>query len=114
MLRSGERQRGSATVQVLAVMMMLSVLAVGAAGFGGLATAKHRAAAAADLAALAAASATSERCRAAATTAARNGGRLVTCVREGRDVSVTVVVMARAPFGLRAGVHARARAGPAR
>jgi hypothetical protein len=29
-------------------------------------------------------------------------------------VSVRVVVAARAPFGLRARVHARARAGPAR
>jgi secretion/DNA translocation related TadE-like protein len=107
------RQRGSATVYVLSMVMLLMALALGVAGFAGLATAKHRAAAAADLAALAAASPNGG-CAAALTTAQRNGGRLTLCRREGSDVTVTVVVVARAPFGLRPTVTARGRAGPAR
>lgn len=114
--RSGER--GSVTVYVLSLVLLLTVLAVGTAGFAGLAVAKHRATTAADLAALAAASApvstSASGCDLAVDTAARNGGRVTDCVREGSDVTVTVVVVARSPFGMRPAVHARARAGPAR
>lgn len=106
-------QHGSATVYVLAVVVLLMAVALGAAGFAGLATAKHRATTAADLAALAAASAAVGGCAVAATTAERNGARLTDCVRAGADVTVAVVVVARAPFGLRPTVRARARAGPA-
>jgi secretion/DNA translocation related TadE-like protein len=108
-----QAEGGSATVYVLTVAMLLMAVTLGAAGFAGLATAKHRATAAADLAALAAASAGQRGCELARTTAARNGGRLTECTREGRDVTVTVEVVARAPFGLRPTLHARARAGPA-
>jgi secretion/DNA translocation related TadE-like protein len=106
-------QRGSATVYVLSAVVLLMTLALGAAGFAGLATAKHRAATAADLAALAAAAAPAHACALAVSTAERNGGRLTLCRREGAEVTVTVVVPARAPFGLRPTVSARARAGPA-
>jgi secretion/DNA translocation related TadE-like protein len=110
MLRRAER--GSATIYVLAMVLLLMAVALGVAGFAGLATAKHRALAAADLAALAAATSAAG-CDLAVTTAARNGGRLVGCVREGSEVSVTVEVVGRAPFGLRSTMQARARAGPA-
>jgi len=106
-------ERGSATVYVLTVALLLMAVTLGAAGFAGLATAKHRATAAADLAALAAASAGQAGCDLAGRTAARNGGRLTECTREGRNVTVTVEVVARAPFGLQPTLHARARAGPA-
>lgn len=106
-------ERGSATVYVLTVAVLLMAVTLGAAGFAGLATAKHRATAAADLAALAAASAGDAGCALAGRTAARNGGRMSECTREGRDVTVIVEVVARAPFGLRPTLQARARAGPA-
>jgi secretion/DNA translocation related TadE-like protein len=112
-LGSRAAQRGSATVYVLSVVVLLMAVTLGAAGFAGLATAKHRATTAADLAALAAASAPVRGCEVAVATAERNGGRLTGCVREGADVTVTVVVAAHAPFGLRPMVRARARAGPA-
>lgn len=114
-VRAGDRsgEGGSATVYVLSMVLLLVTLTLGAAGFAGLATAKHRAAAAADLAALAAASAAADGCGLAATTAARNGARLTACTRQGREVAVTVVVVAAAPLGFRPAVRARARAGPA-
>jgi secretion/DNA translocation related TadE-like protein len=108
-------QRGSATVYVLSAIVLLMALALGSAGFAGLATAKHRATAAADLAALAAASADdADGCALAGVTAQRNGARLTACRRRGPDVAVTVVVVARAPFGLRPTLTARALAGPQR
>jgi secretion/DNA translocation related TadE-like protein len=114
-LRAPRRgQRGSATVYVLSLVVLLLAVTVGVAGFAGLATAKHRATAAADLVALAAASAAGEGCPVAADTARSNGARLTSCRREGSDVTVTVVIVARAPFGLRPEVTAIARAGPRR
>jgi len=107
-------QRGSATVYVLSLVVLLAAVTVGVAGFAGLATAKHRATAAADLAALAAASAEGDGCSVAAGTARHNGARLTSCRREGSDVTVTVALVAHAPFGLRPEVTAMARAGPRR
>lgn len=111
-------ERGSSTVHVLAVVMLLVGLAVGVAGFAGLATAKHRATTAADLAAIAAASSSAmspvHACDVAVLTARRNGGRLVDCVVQGSEVMVAVEVAAAAPFGLRPRVRARALAGPSR
>lgn len=108
-------QRGSASVYVLSLVILLMALTLVVAGFAGLATAKHRATAAADLAALAAASAGGDDgCSVAAGTARRNGARLTSCLRAGSDVTVTVAMVAHAPFGLRPTVTARARAGPRR
>jgi secretion/DNA translocation related TadE-like protein len=108
------RDVGSATVYVLAIALALMTLTVVVAGFAGLVVAKHRATAAADLAALAAASAPAAPCTVAAATAEHNGARLTDCDRLGADVLVAVSISARAPFGLRPLVRARARAGPAR
>lgn len=104
---------GSATVYVVSLMVLLTAVTVGVAGLAGVVTAKHRATAAADLAALAAAS-TGGGCSVAAGTARHNGARLTSCRREGSDVTVTVAIVARAPFGLRPEVTAMARAGPRR
>jgi secretion/DNA translocation related TadE-like protein len=106
-------ERGSATVYVLTVAVLLMAVTLGAAGFAGLATAKHRATTAADLAALAAASTGAAGCELGGRTAANNGARVMECTREGREVMVTVQVVGRAPFGLRPTLQARARAGPA-
>jgi secretion/DNA translocation related TadE-like protein len=107
-------QRGSSTVYVLSLVMLLTAVTVGVAGFAGLAVAKHRVAAAADLAALAAATRPGDGCAVADGTARRNGVRLTSCRLEGADVTVTVAMVASAPFGLRPTVSARARAGPRR
>lgn len=107
-------ERGSSTVHVLAVVLLLVGLAVGVAGFAGLATAKHRATTAADLAAIAAASSPARACDVAVVTARENGGRLVDCVVQGSEVMVAVEVAAAGPFGLRPRVRARALAGPPR
>ena len=111
---AGRSQAGSATIYVLAFAVALTTLAVVVAGFAGLAVAKHRASAAADLAALAGASAPGDACAVAATTARHNGARVTDCAQQGSDVVVVVGIVARAPFGLRPLVRARARAGPAR
>ena len=105
-------QGGSATIYVLSLVVLLLAGTVGVAGFAGLATTKHRATTAADLAALAAASTPADGCSAATETAEHNGARLTSCRREGHDVTVTVAIVARAPFGLRPTVTAMARAGP--
>ena len=107
-------QRGSATVYVLSLVVLLMAVTLGVAGFAGLATAKHRATAAADLAALAAASTPGDGCSVAAGTARRNGVRLTSCRRDGSDVTVTVSLVGRGPFGLRPTITAMARAGPQR
>jgi secretion/DNA translocation related TadE-like protein len=112
--RPGRGQSGSATIYVLSLVLLLLAGTVGVAGFAGLATAKHRATAAADLAALAAASTPGDGCPAAAGTAEHNGVRLTSCRCEGSDVTVTVAMVARGPFGLRPTVTAMARAGPPR
>lgn len=111
---AGRGQAGSATIYVLAFAVALTTLAVVVAGFAGVAVAKHRASAAADLAALAGASAPGDACAVAATTARHNGARVTDCAEQGSDVVVVVGIVARAPFGLRPLVRARARAGPAR
>jgi len=114
MVACPRRENGSATLYVLSLVVLLVAGTAGVAAFAGLATAKHRAAAAADLAALAAAAAPGEGCSVAAVTARRNGARLTTCRRQGRDVTVTVALVAHAPLGLRPTITVMARAGPRR
>lgn len=116
--RNGDRQRdrGSGTVWVIALMALVWLVAVIAMTVGGARVARHRAHAAADLAALAAAShvmAGSERACAVAATVARSGhGQLTACVLRGRIADVEVVVVARAPGVGPIRVVAFARAGP--
>ncbi|HEV8056755.1 MAG TPA: Rv3654c family TadE-like protein [Nocardioidaceae bacterium] len=106
-------ERGSGTVYVLGLVVLLLGLGVAVASLSGLVVAKHRAAAAADLAAVAAASVPAEACAIAADVARRNGTDLVDCVVVGQVVEVVVGVAARTPWRAEIGVEARARAGPA-
>ena len=108
------RERGSATVWVLAAGLLVLAAAVPAALTGAATVARHRAQAAADFAALAAAvtalEGTGAACTRADTIATANGARLVACRLVGLDAVVTVVV---APAGgLPGAAQASARAGP--
>ena len=112
-----DRERGSATVWVLALAGVLAVVGAAAVLVAAAVTARHRAGSAADLAALAAAGRAvlgdPDACAVAARVAGGNGARLATC-RVGDDavVAVTVVVPVRlGPLGLYEATG-RARAGP--
>ena len=112
-----DRERGSATVWVLALAGVLAVVGAAAVLVAAAVTARHRAGSAADLAALAAAGRAvigdPDACAAAADVARGNGARLDTCtVEEGAVVAVTVAVPVRlGPLG-RYDATGRARAGP--
>ena len=92
------RQRGSITIVLMAVVVVAAVLALGAARLGGAIVARARADAAADAAALAAADMlalgrgeqTAE--AAAGETAADNDAHLVSCDCAGRTATVRVEV----------------------
>lgn len=122
------RERGSATVWLLAFSLLGWLAAVAVLGYGSAVTARHRAATAADLAALAGAAAaadippagpsTAAPCQAATSVAAANGARLLDCGVDGFTVAVIAAVplpwlaqLARA--GTAGWAHASARAGPA-
>ncbi|MGY1806105.1 Rv3654c family TadE-like protein [Blastococcus sp. SYSU D00669] len=112
-----DRERGSATVWVLALAGVLAAVGAAAVLVGAAVTARHRAGSAADLAALAAAGAAVRgdpgACAEAGALAARNGAELTACA-VGADavVTVTVAVPVRlGPLGLFA-AEGRARAGP--
>ena len=122
------RERGSATVWLLAFALPGWLAAVAVIGYGTAVAARHRAATAADLAALAgAASATNSSspsrpaaapCDTAASVAAANGARLLDCGVEGFTVTVVAAVpLPRLAQLVRAGsagwAQASARAGPA-
>jgi secretion/DNA translocation related TadE-like protein len=112
-----DRERGSATVWVLALAGVLAVVGAAAVLVAAAVTARHRAGGAADLAALAAAgravTGDPDACAAAAEVAHRNGARLATCtVEDGAVAAVTVTVPVRlGPLGLFEATG-RARAGP--
>jgi secretion/DNA translocation related TadE-like protein len=113
-----DRERGSATVWVLALAGVLAVVGAAAVFLAAAVTARHRAGSAADLAALAAAGRAvlgdPDVCAAAGEVARGNGARLGTCTL-GADavVTVTVAVPVRlGPLGLYEATG-RARAGPA-
>lgn len=112
-----ERERGAATVLVVAMAAVLCFVTVGLAAAGGLVVAQRRAQAAADLASLAAAGALSDHgsgCDAAASVAERNRATLVSCVVDGQEATVTVIVPGPRWPGRRVEVTAQARAGPGR
>jgi secretion/DNA translocation related TadE-like protein len=107
---------GSATVLVLALVLVLATLTGLLLSLGAVAVARHRAASVADLAALAAAeralAGTTVACAVARRTAAAAGGWLTRCDVTGE---VAEVVAAVRPAGRLAGLGpatARARAGP--
>lgn len=115
--RRWKRDRGAATVWVLAsgAMTILVALAVSAAGAG--IVARHRAQSAADLGALAGAAHAMEgeaaACAGADAIVVANGGRMVRCGLAGLDVSVTVELSPAGVAAVAGSARATARAGPA-
>ncbi|MEX5719419.1 Rv3654c family TadE-like protein [Geodermatophilus maliterrae] len=118
-MRTGERERGSATVWAVALAGVLAAVGLAAVLVGAAVVARHRAGSAADLAALAAASRAVVGDPAACTTADEvaqvNGAGLTACtVGDGAVVEVSVEVGVRlGPLGTRRAT-ATARAGPVR
>jgi secretion/DNA translocation related TadE-like protein len=119
MSRGGRaRDRGSASVWLLAVGLVLVAAGAGGGTIGAAHVASHRAQAAADLGALAGAARAIEgpaaACARAAQLVAANGARLVDCRLDGLDLTVTVEVTAAALAGIGRAATATARAGPVR
>lgn len=121
-LRPGRlrRDRGSATVLVLALAAALGASGAVLTGVATVAVARHRAAAAADLAALAAAGRAGRgdpaACAAAARVAAAHRVTLVRCTPDPAAVGVVEVAVRAQPAGWAGrfgAATARARAGPA-
>jgi secretion/DNA translocation related TadE-like protein len=115
--KSGERDRGAATLWVLTFTAIIWLAGVSAMAVGGVRTARHRADAAADLAALAAAARVPEggvaACARARSIAAESAARIARCVVEDGTVDVSVTLVLRVPLGVGAvRVGSRARAGP--
>jgi secretion/DNA translocation related TadE-like protein len=108
--------RGSASVWMLAVGLVLLAAGLAAAALGAVHVARHQAQSAADLGALAGAAHTiaapGTACARAAMVADANGARLVACHRHGPDLTVTVEVTPAVGPGRP--VTATARAGPLR
>lgn len=117
---SRPEERGSATVLALVMACLLVTVAVAGAAGAGLLVGHRRAGAAADLAALAGASALQHvsagvagPCEQVAEVSASNRASVGSCLVEGEEVEVEVVVEVRGPFGASWPVEGRARAGPA-
>ena len=110
------RDRGSATIWVLASSIALSTLAFVSIDAASAVLARHRAQAAADLAALTAAEFTtggaSAACPAAARIVASNGGRMTACRLDGLNATVTVVIPVAVALPGVGPALATARAGP--
>jgi secretion/DNA translocation related TadE-like protein len=112
------RERGSVTIIVLVLGLLILTASAAVAARGGAVIGRHRAQTAADMAALAGAGraleGSSAACAAAATVARRNGATLASCVVSGDVVEVEV---SSSVHIVRLGtwpVSRRARAGPAR
>lgn len=112
------RDRGSASVAVLAVGLVLVAAGVAGAVVGSATVARQQARTAADLAALAGAGHTvhggATACTRAGEVAAANGGHLTGCRVDGLDLTVTVAVEPAGPAGLAGPAVVTARAGPVR
>ncbi len=111
------RERGSATVWVLAAGMVMLLAALAVASVGAAIVARHRAQQAADLAALGGAgqalAGAAAACARADALARDNGAAMVSCHLDGADLTVSAAVMpAGAPIVARPAI-ASARAGPA-
>ncbi len=114
-MKPADRENGSATVYVLALVLVLGVAATLVSALGLAAVARHRAAAAADGAALAGAlalGAGTPACRAARRVAVASGALLRACVVDSATVTVAVEVVTRLPGA--PSVLALARAAPRR
>lgn len=111
------RDRGSATVLVLALVLVSGFLATAATGLGAALLARHRAQAAADLGALAGADVLLGRtagaaCEMAARVVRANRAGLHGCQVRGLDIVVATSVRPAGPVGRLGPARARARAGP--
>ncbi|MGC4833142.1 Rv3654c family TadE-like protein [Micromonospora vinacea] len=113
-----DRQRGGATVLLLAMGLVFVVFGTFGAAIVAAGMARQRAAVAADLGALAGAARALDgdavACASASDLAGRNDGRLVGCHLDGLDVLVTVEVAFTPLPGLTRVAAASARAGPVR
>lgn len=115
--RSEQRaaERGSATVNALVMIGVMTTVALVVASAGGLFAGHRTAAASADLAALAGAAAMQHGqpgCAAARSIAEANRARLLACRPQGKVITLTVAVEVDAAFGSRLTLRGRARAGP--
>ncbi|MGW4499307.1 Rv3654c family TadE-like protein [Micromonospora sp. NPDC004336] len=112
------KERGGATVCLLAVGLVFVLVGLFGAAVGAAQTARQRARVAADLGALAGAGQALQgeptACRRAAEIAAVNGASLLACRLEGLDVLVTAEVAVTPLPGLARAATATARAGPVR
>jgi secretion/DNA translocation related TadE-like protein len=110
-------ERGSATVQAVVLIGVLTCVAVGVMVIAQVLVARRVTAAAADLAALAGASAVQhgeDACAAAGAVARANHARLSACTVRGEDVVVTTSRPLHSLGGWSATVTGTARAGPQR
>ncbi|AVT39790.1 helicase [Plantactinospora sp. BB1] len=116
--RCGGSDRGSATLWLLAVGLVLVVLSLGAAAIGAARVARHQARVAADLGALAGATQVlagpDRACARATAIAAANSARVTGCTLDGLDLLVTAEVTVEPLPGMTRVASATARAGPVR
>ncbi|MER5458986.1 Rv3654c family TadE-like protein [Micromonospora sp. NPDC002389] len=116
--RVGGRDRGGATVCLLAVGLVFVISGIFGAGIGAVRVARHQARVAADFGALAGAGRAlhdeSQACAEAAELVTANGARLVRCHVDGIDVVVTAEVSVRPLPGISRVATATSRAGPMR
>ncbi|MQA78058.1 MAG: hypothetical protein GEV10_06205 [Streptosporangiales bacterium] len=117
MTRRPDRERGAASIWVLAMGAVVLAVAVVVGLYGSAATARHRASAAADLAALAAADRlwtgkAGEPCRTAAEVARRNGARLTGCLTSNGVADISTRVRLGGALTRLGDARARARAVP--
>jgi secretion/DNA translocation related TadE-like protein len=108
--------RGSASIWLLAVGLVLVAMGVAGAAIGAATVARHRAQAAADLGALAGAARALDgpaaACGRATEIAGANGGRVVDCLLDGFDLILTVEVSVTPVPPVTRTASASARAGP--
>jgi secretion/DNA translocation related TadE-like protein len=111
-----QRDRGAATIFVLAVGLVLVVAGLALASIGSARVGRHQARNAADLGALAGATEVShgeaDACGRAGRFVTANGGEMTLCVVDGLDLVVHVEVRVVPMPGLTRHAEAAARAGP--
>lgn len=115
-MKGHQRERGSASVLVLAIGSVVLMVGLASALAGSVIAARQRAHQAADFAALAAAGYVQEgrgkACDHAAQVASANGARMTSCRLDGCDAIVTVVAALPTSLKSLGLVTATARAGP--
>lgn len=114
-MRRPRGDRGAASLLAVSCLGLLLLLGAALSVVGAMVAAHRQAQAAADLAALAGATAVvgGDPCGEAAAVAEGNGGSVTSCVVDGYDVVVEVVVPGPRWLGAPGDLTGRARAGPA-